>query len=241
VPHPPAGSPVAHFPVHNVSHPVNTTSHPVPTATPTPSHPVLANTTTVHPAPAETQAEYGHIVEPASWKDAAGFEYASLVGAGSKLTSCSNGNIYAVGASSTSNPSCSDTFQYKAGALIGDGAARAMHYYNNTMSALGVSRLRIDAETDSVPGSGVVVAWAPAHASDGSEALVAVDPRSQVFYPLVCEFEGGAARVFLAEDPVEGAAVLESEAVQHSVTGGRVSGCSPLRLSMGVGESLSLA
>lgn len=167
-----------------------------------------------------------------SYQDITGSEYAHLIsGPSTRISSCSNGNVYAFNAAGSTSSSCSDTWEYKAGALVADGASRPMHYYNNTMSVLGVSRLRIEAEA-SVPGSGVVVAWAP---SGEDSVYVAVDPKDQVLYPVVCEYEVGddGPRVFLVKDLAAGTAVLESEEVRHSVTGGTVTRCSPLRLEKG--------
>ncbi|KEY65639.1 hypothetical protein S7711_07888 [Stachybotrys chartarum IBT 7711] len=175
-----------------------------------------------------------------SYQDITGSEYAHLIsGPSTRISSCSNGNVYAFNAAGSTSSSCSDTWEYKAGALVADGASRPMHYYNNTMSVLGVSRLRVEAEA-SVPGSGVVVAWAP---SGEDSVYVAVDPKDQVLYPVVCEYEGGddGPRVFLVKDLAVGTAVLESEEVRHSVTGGTVTRCSPLRLEKGSSTVLGAA
>ncbi|KAI9151370.1 Serum response factor-binding protein [Paramyrothecium foliicola] len=173
--------------------------------------------------------------EPLPFKDEEGFEYAPLVGSSlsSKLASCSNGNMYVFAANGQSTPSCSDIWAFKDEALVADGTSRALHYYNNTMSLLGVSRLRIEDES-SIPSGGVIVAWAP-HGQDADDKMyLAIDPSNQVFYPLVCEYENGSgAKVFLAKSPTDGIEILKSKDVQHSITGGKVSECYPLRLVKG--------
>ncbi|KAH7324936.1 hypothetical protein B0I35DRAFT_425228 [Stachybotrys elegans] len=174
-----------------------------------------------------------------SYKDANGFEYAPFISPGSanKVAVCSNGNLYAMAIEGAKNPSCADAFTFMEKALVSDGAKRVMHYYNNTMSVVGVSRLRAE-EASSIPSTGVVVALAPYEGDSDANLYLAVDPQGEVFYPMVCEYKDGtAAKLFLAKDPVIGAQTLASPAVQHSITGGEVSRCSPLELTKGANAS----
>jgi hypothetical protein len=170
------------------------------------------------------------------YADARGRRFTTVVtpSARALLASCSNGNLYALPNAPLAGPACSAMWTVAAdGALVGDGAGRAAHYYNDTMAALGVSRLRV-ADGSRVPATGAAVVLAP-YAEDGEAVYVAVDASGDVFYLMLCSFENGdTAKVFLAEDPVEGAATLQSEAVRHTVTGGKVRECYPLSLRQGV-------
>ncbi|KAF7557433.1 hypothetical protein G7Z17_g715 [Cylindrodendrum hubeiense] len=154
------------------------------------------------------------------------------------IVSCGNGNVYAFWIEGEDNPYCSELWATKSDVLITDGAQRVAHYYNNTMSTLGVSRLRVE-DVSEIPDSGVVVAWGAYDGSDfegGEEYLyLAVDPNDDVYYPIVCDFEDGSgSKIFLASDPEEGPKLLQSEDLIYTVTGGKVTECFAIWLLQGV-------
>ncbi|KAK5655655.1 hypothetical protein OQA88_5588 [Cercophora sp. LCS_1] len=174
------------------------------------------------------------------YNDTRGYEYALLVDptATVMIVSCSNGNLYSFAVNGTDNPSCSEMWATHDDVLVSDGSQRLAHYYNNTMSALGVSRLRVEDEAD-IPVGGVVVGFAPygedGSYEDGSYFYIAVDPAEEIFYLMVCEYEEAnmGAKLFLARDPEEGREVLKSEDVRYTVTGGKVKDCWPIMLVQG--------
>ncbi|EEY19384.1 conserved hypothetical protein [Verticillium alfalfae VaMs.102] len=166
-----------------------------------------------------------------------GYDLALLVDpeATTMIVSCSNGNMYAFGVDGEDNEHCSEMWSSKNDVLVTDGGQRLMHYYNNSMSAVGVSRLRLD-DQENIPSAGVVVAFAPYSEDDKTDDYfyLAVDPNEQVFYLLVCDYEDNSgSKIFLAKDPEDGAAMLMSEDLQYTVTGGKVTGCYPLTLMQG--------
>ncbi|KAH7179030.1 uncharacterized protein B0J16DRAFT_322519 [Fusarium flagelliforme] len=152
------------------------------------------------------------------------------------VLSCGNGNLYAVPIEGEDNPYCNEMWSTKNDVLITDGAQRFMHYYNNTMSILGVSRLRVEDEK-TIPDGSVVLAFAPYYYTDSKGEdyyYLAVDPYGQVFYPIVCDYSDGAgSKVFIADDPDKGADMLESKDLMFTVTGGSVSRCYPMALVQG--------
>ncbi|KAF5010812.1 hypothetical protein FDECE_3055 [Fusarium decemcellulare] len=151
------------------------------------------------------------------------------------VVSCANGNIYAFKVEGDDNPLCSEMWTSKDDVLITDGAQRIMHYYNNTMSAVGVSRLRLEDETD-IPSTAVVVAFVPYFEDENKDDYVylAVDPNDGVFYPVVCDYaDGSGSKVFLALDPDEGAEALQNPDLEYTITGGKVSKCYPMVLLQG--------
>jgi hypothetical protein len=174
------------------------------------------------------------------YNDTNGYEYSLLVDPDATImvVSCSNGNLYPFSVNGSDNPSCSEMWATHSDVLVADGSQRLAHYYNNTMSVLGVSRLRVEDEAD-IPTGGVVVGFAPysydGNYDDGSYFYLAVDPHGAVFYLMACQYEDPSlgAKIFLARDPDEGAALLKSEDVQYTVTGGKVTDCSPLMLMEG--------
>ncbi|KAJ0376880.1 hypothetical protein COL26b_004935 [Colletotrichum chrysophilum] len=152
----------------------------------------------------------------------------------SMIISCSNGNMYPVSIGSPENAVCSELWAAAQDVLIYDGAERLMHYYTNTMSGLGVSRLRVGPEFVA-PAGAAVVTWAVYTAQDGTNDsyYVAVDSHDGLFYPIICDYsDGTASRLFLAKDPVAGVTLLESADVMYSVTGGQVSTCQTVALGL---------
>ncbi|KAK2773605.1 hypothetical protein CKAH01_13523 [Colletotrichum kahawae] len=150
------------------------------------------------------------------------------------VISCSNGNMYPVSISSPESPVCSELWAAAEDVLIYDGAERLMHYYTNTMSLLGVSRLRVGPEFVA-PAGAAVVTWAVHTATDGTNDsyYVAVDSHDGLFYPIICDYsDGTASRLFLVKDPVAGVTLLESADVMYSVTGGQVSTCQTVALGL---------
>lgn len=174
-------------------------------------------------------------LEASPYSEVNGLSYSRLVTPGDKamVVSCSNGNLYATRARGERNSDCSELFPIgRDGAIASDGGRRLMHYDATTMSKLGVSRLRLRADSD-VTRSGVVVVLGLY--TDGSTSYyLGVDADGNVLYPAVCDFtDGRGSKVFLASHPERGLRTLESEHVKHSITSGAVDRCYPLLVSGG--------
>ncbi|KAG5954855.1 hypothetical protein E4U58_007435 [Claviceps cyperi] len=165
-----------------------------------------------------------------------------------RLLSCTNGNIYAVRNDNSTNDFCSSdwetTTQHRV--VVRDALRRPMLYYGDSMSTLGVSRLRTS-DVDMAPKTGVAVALVPLRDEEGAqkrkreqkegmELYVAMDPSGEVFYPVVCDYvdRGSGSKVFLVRDMEEGLEVLKREDVVRSVTGGEVQKCVLLAIKAGV-------
>ncbi|KAG5985913.1 hypothetical protein E4U43_005800 [Claviceps pusilla] len=154
-----------------------------------------------------------------------------------KMVSCANGNLYAVLNDDSTNDFCFGQWETtkKHSVVVHDAVHRPMYYYRDTMSALGVSRLRVSDASD-VPHTAVAVALVPLRdPEDKKQPLklhVAVDPSSEVYYPVVCDFvdQNMASKVFLVRDPVHGPEILQRSDVVYSVTGGPVTECNVLAL-----------
>ncbi|KAG6152330.1 hypothetical protein E4U37_003974 [Claviceps purpurea] len=168
-----------------------------------------------------------------------------------RLLSCTNGNIYAVRNDNSTNDFCSSdwetTTQHRV--IVRDAFRRPMLYYGDTMSTLGVSRLRTS-NADMAPKTGVAVALVPLRDEEGEtqnkkreqkkeaelELYVAMDPSGEVFYPVVCDYvdRESVSKVFLVRDMEEGLEVLKRGDVVRSVTGGEVEKCVLLAIKAGV-------
>ncbi|GAO19596.1 hypothetical protein UVI_02031870 [Ustilaginoidea virens] len=149
-----------------------------------------------------------------------------------RVVSCANGNLYVVTNDDKDNSYCFsqwDTNQQSE--IVYDGVHRSMHYYNDTMAKIGVSRLRVS-DSSRVPRSSVTVAFVPLDNPDGGQRLyVAADSKQGMFFPVVCDFsDKSASKLFLVADPVEGVETLQRKGVEHSVTGGQVAACRLLPL-----------
>ncbi|KAH7381443.1 hypothetical protein DE146DRAFT_286217 [Phaeosphaeria sp. MPI-PUGE-AT-0046c] len=150
------------------------------------------------------------------------------------LVYCSNGNMYVKKSTQATGLGCDELFVYSDNAVAGDGAGRYLYYHTNTMSAAGVSRLRLGDDEHPVIGTSALalVAWNAAEVETEFNADIeglyfAADYDTQAFYWLTfCSYKDGQApKVFIVEDVEKGIAVLESGDVKYSVTGGNVDKC----------------
>jgi hypothetical protein len=167
------------------------------------------------------------------------------------LTSCADENIYLedIALNGTlQQKSCAINWQEVDGSVIADGLDRILHYYNNTMSKLGVSRLRISNERD-IPLESVYVnligfndetdvrdANMNDNAPEAETFFLAYDEDDNTLYPIVCSFEDTTTKLFLAKDPEAGAKLLASEDLVPIVTGGKVTECHALDIKQPYGE-----
>lgn len=222
----------------------NTTA-PTNTTTTTTNSTVIDLTSKVKSNSTGNELSYAPQGVPNSpYNDTTGYEYSLMVDptATTMVVSCSNGNLYAFAVDGEDNAYCSEMWATFRDVLVADGSQRLLHYYNNTMAKLGVSRVRVEDETD-IPLEGVPFAFIPysaddptaANADDENYMYLAVDVAEQIFYPVACDFADSAmgSKIFLVADPVKGVDTLLSPEVKYTVTGGDVKHCSALVLMQG--------
>jgi hypothetical protein len=112
--------------------------------------------------------------------------------------------------------------------MIGDTSARLLHYFPTTMSAVGVSRIRV-AEWGNIPLTATLISLVPFPSGVGDqEVLVGLDTLGNYFWLFACVIEGVGNKVFLAQDSVYGVDVLQDPDLKFIVTGGVVDDCVPL-------------
>jgi hypothetical protein len=117
--------------------------------------------------------------------------------------------------------------------MIGDTSARLLHYFPTTMSAVGVSRIRV-AEWGNIPLTATLISLVPFPSGVGDqEVLVGLDTLGNYFWMFACVIEGVGNKVFLAQDSVYGVDVLQDPDLKFTVTGGVVDDCVPLALVEG--------
>jgi hypothetical protein len=166
------------------------------------------------------------------------------------LTSCADENIYLeyITLNGTlRQKSCAINWQEVDGSVIADGLDRILHYYNNTMSKLGVSRLRISNERDipleavyiNLIGFNDVTDVRDANMNDNApeaETFFLAYEDDNTLYPIAYSFEDASTKLFLAKDRVAGAKLLASEDLVSIVTGGKVTEYHVLDIKQPYGE-----
>ncbi|KAK7713065.1 hypothetical protein SLS63_012210 [Diaporthe eres] len=100
-----------------------------------------------------------------------GYQFVPLVDptASVALVACSDANVYAVNYASEDLEFCSKTWSVYQDLLVGDAAGRILHFYRNTMSRVGVSRLRVSDGRD-FPKEAVPVVFARPEAGSSGNA-----------------------------------------------------------------------
>lgn len=100
-----------------------------------------------------------------------GYQFVPLVDptASVALVACSDANVYAVNSASENLEFCSKIWSVYSGLLVGDAAGRILHFYRNTMSKVGVSRLRVSDGRD-FPKEGVPVVFATSKSGSSGSA-----------------------------------------------------------------------
>jgi hypothetical protein len=125
--------------------------------------------------------------------------------------------------------SCSTLFQSIQTNVIADGLGRILHYYNNTMSKLGVSRLRVSDEEDIPIGS----SYLSLNSSDEDNELespdtfTAFDSNGNQFFPVVCAYTNATMplKVSVVNNVTTGLDILQSPDLEFIVTGGPIDEC----------------
>lgn len=180
------------------------------------------------------------------YNDTNGYEFTTIMDYSQQfaLTSCTDGNVYIHSPADQYNEDidvhCGDLWAHAESVAVMDGSYHILHYYNNTMSATGVSRLRVSDEEE-IPSSSVYVSLVPFDIDEDPttpDVYVALDADFNMFFPVECAYANSSlpSKVFLVEDPAEGMEMLKSEDVVYSITGGKVSECYFLALVQGSQE-----
>ncbi|KAI8283850.1 hypothetical protein K4K56_010361 [Colletotrichum sp. SAR 10_98] len=149
------------------------------------------------------------------------------------LAACSDGNVY-LQKNTTQNDlpyyvSCNTLWAGYGEAALLTPTGEVLHYYNNTMDKIGVSRLRAGYEA-SLPGTSVYVALTPFYYDDNNSSasmLAAIDPEDNIFFPAVCTYKGDqTAKIYLVGEDVDaGLEMLKSPDLTYTVTNGEVDEC----------------
>ncbi|THZ36887.1 hypothetical protein D6C86_10214 [Aureobasidium pullulans] len=151
----------------------------------------------------------------------------------SSLAAAEDGNFYMVGKTGGASPGTK--FYSEDSVAFKDESERMFHYYPNTMSTYGVSRLRATQVLDTPLGAQLVT-LVPVSTPDGVTAYVAADTDGHNYLLAWCtapRWQG--SKVFLVSDYEKGLETLLSGDVQWIVTGNNVTECDPLVLTSKAG------
>lgn len=89
---------------------------------------------------------------PRSAKNGLEYEPLKEQESGLKVSACTDGSVRLLPSSFEDEDSgCDDTWVYLNGNVIADSAKRHLHYYENSMSEVGVSRLRLSGGNGIIP------------------------------------------------------------------------------------------
>ncbi|TEA21620.1 hypothetical protein C8034_v003582 [Colletotrichum sidae] len=156
------------------------------------------------------------------------------------LASCSDGNVYVQQKKAFAELpyyiSCNTLWAGFNNSVVSGPTGKVLHYYNNTMERLGVSRLRTAVRSE-IPGGSVYLALTP-YNHDNNDAtariLAAIDPDEHIFFPAVCTYKDGQSpKVYLVGADFEaGLATLKSPDLAYTVTNGLVDDCRLLFLDI---------
>ncbi|KAI8959741.1 hypothetical protein F5Y11DRAFT_359015 [Daldinia sp. FL1419] len=159
------------------------------------------------------------------------------------LAACDDGNLY-IQKNGTQNSlpyysTCTTLWSGYEDVVLSTPNSGVLHYYNNTMSKLGVSRLRTADET-ALPASAVYVALAPFYYTDDESEnapsmLAAIDTNNDIYFPAICTYKNSSAgaKVYLIDSDIDaGLAMLKSPDVQYTITNGEVDDCYVLFLEI---------
>ncbi|KAJ9649053.1 hypothetical protein H2199_000966 [Coniosporium tulheliwenetii] len=185
-------------------------------------------------------------VTASPYNDTNGYEFTTIMDYSRQfaLASCTDGNVYIHSLADQYNEDidihCGDLWAHTSSVAVMDGSYHILHYYNNTMSVTGVSRLRVSDEEE-IPSSSVYVALVPFDIDEDPttpDVYVALDANFNMFFPVECAYANSSlpSKVFLVQDPAAGMEMLKSEDVMYSITGGKVSECYFLAMVQGSHE-----
>ncbi|KAI4868074.1 hypothetical protein F4820DRAFT_445428 [Hypoxylon rubiginosum] len=160
------------------------------------------------------------------------------------LAACEDGNLY-LQKNGTANTlpyysTCTTLWSGYEDVVLTTPNSGVLHYYNNTMSKVGVSRLR-SSDEETLPATAVYVALTPFYytdddSEDAPSLLAAIDTNDEIFFPAVCTYKNATAgaKVYLINgtDIDAGLALLRSPDVEYSVTNGAVDDCYMLFLEI---------
>ncbi|KAI1478188.1 hypothetical protein F4774DRAFT_419510 [Daldinia eschscholtzii] len=176
-----------------------------------------------------------------------GYWYSTLSLNGSNgeytLAVCDDGNLY-VQKNGTQNSlpyytTCTTLWSGYEDVVLSTPNSGVLHYYNNTMSKVGVSRLRAADET-ALPATAAYVALYPFYytddeSDDAPSMLAAIDTNDEIFFPAICTYKNSSAgaKVYLIGSDIDaGLAMLKSPDVEYSITNGEVDDCFVLFLEI---------
>lgn len=147
------------------------------------------------------------------------------------LSAAEDGNFYlSAGSSGAAGPGTS--FLSTSSIVTQDEQGRSFHYFPDTISAYGVSRLRLSLTADA-PITAQLITLVPI-TIDNVPVYSAVDTNGNALFLAWCNVgskDGGRSKVFLVKDYGESLKELARDEVQWVVTGDVVRDCAPLLLT----------
>lgn len=122
-----------------------------------------------------------------------------------------------------------------------DASGRAFHFYQDEMAKYGVSRFRLSepATTPKTAQPAAFVLLSDIHGQFPRPVFGVVGSLGTINYPVVCDIVGQIAKLFLVADIEKGLLKLMAEELRNTITGGEVSKCNVIPLTVGLGAPVS--
>jgi hypothetical protein len=114
--------------------------------------------------------------------------------------------------------------------MYGDSQERVLHYFPDTMSSMGVSRLRL-ATWANLPKTSRLITLAPITVNKIT-MLMAIDAAGKSYWLFNCAIQGQVNKMFIVNNASTAAATLQGKNAQWTVTGGVASNCVPVSFKM---------
>ena len=114
--------------------------------------------------------------------------------------------------------------------VMGDSSDRLLHYYPDVLATHGASRLRL-ATWDKLPKGAKIITLSQIEV-EGETLMLAIDTKGNYLWPFVCGIKSQLNKIFLVQNPDNGATVLQKDSMKFIVTGGEAYNCEPVALKV---------
>jgi hypothetical protein len=164
------------------------------------------------------------------------YNYTTLQDTTSKyvLLAGQDGNLWLGNAGQTYDPRLIK-FGFSKDIVVGDSGHRVLHYYPDTMTTFGVSRIRLGAIEFSLPQTSNAITLVPIKYNGGTKPIyVATDTLGNTYFLAWCGFADSGAKVFLVKDPRNLDTLRNNHDLRWTVLGGVPGECNLVGLTSDV-------
>jgi hypothetical protein len=145
-----------------------------------------------------------------------------------------DGNLWLGNAGQTYDPRLTK-FGFSKDIVVSDSGHRVLHYYPDTMTTFGVSRIRLGAIEFSLPQTSNAITLVPIKYNGGTKPIyVATDTLGNTYFLAWCGFADSGAKAFLVKDPRNLDTLRNNHDLRWTVLGGVPGECNLVGLTSDV-------